>query len=833
MRKRAWRKGAAVILAGAMVMTALPAAVFASADEVLVGIDADAVLEEAQVEDAGDTAYAVSENAAAGADDGQAADFTAAAEEEQALVSDTAEPDAAAEAPADTPAEVFAGEEGEELPAEEDLMLIDDAEPADAFDPGDDFYLEDEAGEGLAEMGAEEFDGAIEGEEEVLLPEEETEEAQEAAAELGAPSPAQLSALPMISDNMPAFSGGKYKTPADLKPLGGNIMYLHSDWYDDGYTHTYPVYISKSELMVLGDFKTIESIKFYQYKGNTGEYDESEATSELTADGKYYVLKLFTNDISYSGYTRLKYTVKYSGMTVVESGLFYIRDKGVCGYDATWEFDPLAKELIISGKGELYDYDIESAVYKKAYGEDISKVTIQKGITSLGKYFLWNCGGGQVSVSIPDTVTKIGRSAFNGCPVKQLVIPDSVTEVEEYAFSSEFLETIKLPANLTVIPDNLFNFAERLKSVAIPSKVTKIGAEAFRNCSSMTSVTLPPSLKEIGSQAFEYCSGLKQITIPESVMIIDEAAFADCDSLERVVLPGGLKEISNDVFYGCDRLKEVVISDGAEKINKRAFRKCVALEKVMIPASVKTIDPDAFKDCPAYMVIYTSKGSAAEAFAIANGYKVEYTEFADYEKTVLVKTDAANMPEAVFNKMELHATKAAEKFIKLKWTKVSGAAGYVVYGALQGEQFKRLTPSPLTNATYKATGLSKNKYYKFMVVAISGNAGAEKINAVSTTVIAATSGGKFRNTASVRLNRGNSKLKVNKKLKLKGTAVSNSSAGKKYKIFRKMMYESTDPAVATVTATGRIKAVGKGTCYVYAYAQDGTFKRIRVRVKLK
>ena len=46
-----------------------------------------------------------------------------------------------------------------------------------------------------------------------------------------------------------------------------------------------------------------------------------------------------------------------------------------------------------------------------------------------------------------------------------------------------------------------------------------------------------------------------------------------------------------------------------------------------------------------------------------------------------------------------------------------------------------------------------------------------------------------------------------------------------------MRYESTNPKVATVSARGVIKEKTKGSCYVYAYAQNGVAKRVKVTVK--
>ena len=44
-------------------------------------------------------------------------------------------------------------------------------------------------------------------------------------------------------------------------------------------------------------------------------------------------------------------------------------------------------------------------------------------------------------------------------------------------------------------------------------------------------------------------------------------------------------------------------------------------------------------------------------------------------------------------------------------------------------------------------------------------------------------------------------------------------------------YESSNTSIATVNNEGKIVAVGKGTCYVYAYAQNGVYKKIKITVK--
>ena len=73
-------------------------------------------------------------------------------------------------------------------------------------------------------------------------------------------------------------------------------------------------------------------------------------------------------------------------------------------------------------------------------------------------------------------------------------------------------------------------------------------------------------------------------------------------------------------------------------------------------------------------------------------------------------------------------------------------------------------------------------------------------------------------------------LKKGKTSKIKAKAVAKS--GKlKVKKHRKLAYETDNPKVATVNKSGKIKAVGKGSCTIYVYAQDGVYAKVKVRVK--
>lgn len=267
-------------------------------------------------------------------------------------------------------------------------------------------------------------------------------------------------------------------------------------------------------------------------------------------------------------------------------------------------------------------------------------------------------------INLPDSLTSIGVSAFEGCSaLKTVTIPDScgVQAMAFYGCSSltdinynetavrtaptAFVETAwynsqpdgivyygksacaykgDFKANETikdgtvVVADGLFYGDEELTSIDIADSVEYIGSMAFEECINLREVKLPKSLYTICEETFYGCESLESITLPD-VVNIGESAFAHCISLKNIVIPESVEfGIDDSAFLNCTSLQKVTVNGNIQQIGSAVFMNCENLKSINIPKSVESIGNDVFEFCD-NVTIKCYENSYAHEYAKTNG----------------------------------------------------------------------------------------------------------------------------------------------------------------------------------------------------------------------
>ena len=291
--------------------------------------------------------------------------------------------------------------------------------------------------------------------------------------------------------------------------------------------------------------------------------------------------------------------------------------------------------------------------YKGSMPENTS-VIVKEGTISIKDEAFSGCSG-LTSIEIPNSVTSIGNSAFEGTAWYNNQ-PDGVV----YAGNVLYKYKGTMPPNTSVlvkdgtlgIATSAFSGCSGLTSVTIPNSVTSIGNYAFSRCSGLTSIIIPNSVVRIGYRAFSYCSRLKEVhindlsawcnisfgydanplsdaenlylngelvtdlVIPDNVKEIKDYAFKDCSGLTSVTIPNSVTSIGESAFQGCSGLTSITIPNSVISIGESAFRDCTGLTSIEIPNSVTSIGYFAFFGCSGLTSIeipgcVTSIGSSA------------------------------------------------------------------------------------------------------------------------------------------------------------------------------------------------------------------------------
>ena len=259
-----------------------------------------------------------------------------------------------------------------------------------------------------------------------------------------------------------------------------------------------------------------------------------------------------------------------------------------------------------------YDFEVDGLYYNKLGGDsvevtycgsyyfnkscyDSESITIPEKangyrVTSIGDYAFYKCSS-LSSITIPNSVTNIGRYAFSDTPFyKNLPKQEGQIYVGSVLYKVGYMnkDTLEIREGTVGIADYALNeYNSYIKCVIIPNSVIKIGRINFNNISSIIvksgnkvydSRDNCNAIIETATNTLVY--GTTNSKIPTSVTSIEDYAFYGCSSLSSITIPNSVTSIGYRAFYGCSSLSSITIPNSVINIANGAFEYCRELSSI-------------------------------------------------------------------------------------------------------------------------------------------------------------------------------------------------------------------------------------------------------------
>ena len=211
------------------------------------------------------------------------------------------------------------------------------------------------------------------------------------------------------------------------------------------------------------------------------------------------------------------------------------------------------------------------------------------------------------TLNIPKGTTEIKDNALEYLPrsITSVNIPEGVTSIGQYSFAYSYFASINVPETVTLIYPSAFDGCENLTSIHLPASVKGEGKGWFQGCYALQSITVSPENQcYTAEDGILYDKGktciigiapdfnFGDVVLPETITSL--TPFRNCRKLSSITLSNGITELPYHCFEDCMRLEYCNLQEGVTTVEGSAFKGCLSLKSLHIPASVSHMPLDAF-----------------------------------------------------------------------------------------------------------------------------------------------------------------------------------------------------------------------------------------------
>ena len=296
----------------------------------------------------------------------------------------------------------------------------------------------------------------------------------------------------------------------------------------------------------------------------------------------------------------------------------------------------------------------------------------------------------------------------------------------------------------------------------------------------LSDISLSSNLTTIHQGTFKDCVSLIHIALPESLTVLGDSSgdgvFEGCYALEELRLPKGLKELGNHTFTGCEALKDITIPKTLVSSGVYAFQdsgiKTVTLEEGMLKV-------------PGFLF---SGFATLESIVLPESItEIELSVFTD-----CINLQAITLPK----NLNAIGENAFHNCNSLKKVVLPDNINEISYFSFDDVELWAM-PNTITEASLLRERIPHHVYDVPIPV------DSIQLNTTDKTMISGTTYDLF-------------------------ATIAPSNATNK-----ELIWTSSNTAVVTVSASGRVTARGNGTAIITATAKDGSKKAAKCTITVK
>ena len=374
----------------------------------------------------------------------------------------------------------------------------------------------------------------------------------------------------------------------------------------------------------------------------------------------------------------------------------------------------------VSVNGVLYDKN-KTVIIRYPAGKKDKSYSILDGVMGICACAFETCVNLE-SITLPDSVTVMGLSVFNGCK--------SLTTINVAAGNQNFVSVNGVLYDKDKTAIIRYPARKKDKNYNILNSVRFVHNNAFEDCTNLTSITIPNSVTSIESDAFGGCTSLTSIVIPKSVTSISFWAhlgydndYYQIDNFKIYCYSGtaGEKYAKDNRFN-----YEIITAEKPAKVTNFKVKSKTSTAVTMQwnkNSSASGYQLQQYKDGK-WVTIYTGTKATNTSYTVNGlkagtaGYRFRIRAYKTYGNTKQYGSWSSEV-KVNTNPYGVGGFKCSSKTstsVTLKWNKGTTASGYQLQQYKDGKWVTIYTGTKATNTSFTVKGLKAGTAgYRFRI----------------------------------------------------------------------------------------------------------------------